>query len=147
MIDLGVWTIKDPENLDVPSDSNTMKIALRTGILRSRIPLIASYLDVYCYQYGETDRMCSQAWRRDWERWGELPDNHRLPFPASFDYLLFNVGKKWNKPDQMPEVGKFRAIVDKADSKLNPPKSISIYGRTGWESGRTDEGGGGGIMS
>lgn len=31
--------------------------------------------------------------------------------------------------------------------KLKPPKSISIKGMTGWESGSTDEGGGGGIMS
>ncbi len=147
MIDLGVWTIRDPENLDVPSDSNTMKIALRIGILRSRIPLLASYLDVYCYQYGETDRMCRQAWRRVWERWVELPNNHRLPFPASFDYLLFNIGKNWNRPDKMPEVEKFRAISDEELSRLNPPKSISIYGKTGWESGRTNDGGGGGIMA
>ncbi len=147
MIDLGVWKIKDPENLDVPSDINTMKVALRTGILRSRVPLLASYLDVYCYQYGETDRMCRQAWRRVWERWGELPNNHRLPFPASFDYLLFNVGKNWNKPDKMPEVEKFRAMSEEEHSRLNPPKSISIYGRTGWESGRTNDGRGGGIMA
>jgi hypothetical protein len=147
MIDLGVWKIEDPENLDVPSDINTMRVALRTGILTSRVPLLASYLDVYCYQYGETDRMCRQAWRRVWERWGELPNNHRLPFPASFDYLLFNVGKNWNKPDKMPEVKKFRGISDEEHSRLNPPKSISIYGRTGWESGRTNDGGGGGIMA
>jgi hypothetical protein len=30
---------------------------------------------------------------------------------------------------------------------LNAPNSISIEGRTGWKSGKTNEGGGGGISS
>ena len=30
---------------------------------------------------------------------------------------------------------------------LNAPSSISIEGRTGWKSGKTNEGGGGGISS
>lgn len=39
----------------------------------------------------------------------------------------------------------FNAICD--SKHLNPPQSISIWGATGWESGKTDEGGGGGIMA
>lgn len=35
-----------------------------------------------------------------------------------------------------------------AFKKLNPPKSISILGRTGWDSAKTNvENGGGGLMS
>lgn len=147
MMDYGVWHLKNPETLDLPSDSNTMKVALRTGILRTRIPLLASYLDVYCAQYAATDDWCRRAWRRVWDLWDEVPNNHRLSSPASFDFLVYRVGQNWNKPAKMPEVGLFKQACPPDTIHLNPPKSISIYGRTGWESGRTNEGGGGGIMS
>jgi hypothetical protein len=147
MMDLGVWKINNPESLDLPSDSNTMKVALRTGILRTRIPLLASYLDVYCSQYVSTDRWCSRAWRAVWDKWGKIPGNHRGSSPASFDFLIYRTGQNWTKPDKMPEVNYFRAICPKETAGLNPPKSISKYGATGWESGKTDAGGGGGIMS
>jgi len=52
MADLGVWKYKkNMEKLDVMSDKNTMRVALRTGIVQFRIPLLASFLDVFCYQY------------------------------------------------------------------------------------------------
>jgi len=45
MADLNVWTYKkNIEEINVMSDKNTMRIALRTGILQFRIPLLASYL-------------------------------------------------------------------------------------------------------
>ena len=57
MADLKVWKYKkNIEEINVMSDKNTMRIALRTGILQFRIPLLASYLDVYCYQYSLVDR-------------------------------------------------------------------------------------------
>jgi len=37
--------------------------------------------------------------------------------------------------------------VAKVLEGINPPNSISIEGRTGWKSGKTNEGGGGGISS
>ena len=147
MMDLGVWGISNPQSLDLPSDSNTMKVALRTGILRLRIPLLASYLDVYCSQYGSTDEWSRRAWRTVWDKWGLIPGNHRVNSPASFDFLIYRAGQNWKKPAKMPEVGLFRELCPPETANLNPPKSISIYGATGWESGRTNEGGGGGIMS
>ncbi len=147
MMDLGIWEISNPQELDLPSDANTMRVALRTGILGVRRPLMASYLDVYCYQYEATDAWCRKAWREVWNKWGEIPNNHRVNSPASFDFLIYRFGQNWNKPDKMPDVNLFRSLCPPKRAKLNPPKSISRLGATGWESGRTDEGGGGGIMA
>ena len=69
---------------------------------------------------------------RYWEEWGKISGNQRPPTPASMDYLIFRLGKIACRPE--------RKI-------LNAPKSISIEGRTGWKSGKTNEGGGGGISS
>lgn len=208
MKDLGVWEYRKNEYLlDVASDINTMKVALRSGILRVRIPLLTSYLDVYCYQYGTVDEYTALAWRRVWELWENIANNHRVAAPAYTDFLIYNVGRK-NCTDRSihklececskvvfgskrkkicPRCGeRALTIVDSftgllcerfafthplsplgakvaqpltdnrgdcilnevCDSKhLNPPQSISIWGATGWESGKTDEGGGGGIMA
>ncbi len=44
MVVLGVWNrVKGFDDIDVASDVNTIKIALRTGILTSEIPLISSF--------------------------------------------------------------------------------------------------------
>jgi len=174
MADLGVWVYsKNADKMDVMSDKNTMRVALRTGILQFRIPLLASYLDVYCYQYELVDNVCRQAWRRVWEQWGTIPGNHRPPTPASMDYLIYRLGKTSCKPSRRlcapgpPAESKkiesmipqdrlvfgedgyciFNPLCDLRRKILNPPNSISIWGRTGWERGRTDEGGGGGISS
>lgn len=169
MYELGIWSsLTNLEKLDVSSDMNTMRIALRTGIVRTRIPLLTSYLDTYCYQYGAIDSAVSKAWRKTWEIWGATADNHRVAAPAFFDFLIFKLGQICCKPKTRacenpcsgsklqkllelihdsdgycPLVG----ICEKSTRILNPPRSISIYGRTGWKSGETDEGGGGGISS
>jgi len=174
MADLGVWKYnKNIEKLDVMSDKNTMRVALRTGILQSRIPLLASYLDVFCCQYSLVDRLSREAWRTVWLEWGKVPNHHRPLTPASMDYLIFRIGKIACRPNRricQPEnpikekklqslIPQDRLIfgadrycifseVCKLERKiLNSPKSISIEGRTGWKSGRTNEGGGGGISS
>jgi len=49
MQELGVWELKQFEEVSVASDMNTMRIALRVGIVRVRIPLLSSFLDVFCY--------------------------------------------------------------------------------------------------
>ncbi len=52
MVVLKVW--KNPVNFDsinVASDINTIKVALRTGIIETSIPLVSSFLDIFCYQY------------------------------------------------------------------------------------------------
>ncbi len=174
MADLGVWKYKtNTENLDVMSDKNTMRIALRTGILQFRIPLLSSFLDIFCYQYSMVDKLNRQAWRKVWEDWGKIFNNHRPPTPASMDYLIFRLGKIACRPNKRfcpPEKsidGKkleslipqdrlifradryciFSSICELEKKILNPPNSISIEGRTGWKSGKSNEGGGGGISS
>jgi len=174
MADLGVWKYKrNIERLDVMSDKNTMRVALRTGILKFRIPLLTSFLDVFCYQYSMTDRLNREAWRKVWEEWGKISNNHRTPTPASIDYLIFRLGKiacrpnkRFCPPEKEMTEKKLESLilqdrlifrhdrycifseVCQLDKKiLNAPNSISIEGRTGWKSGKTNEGGGGGISS
>ncbi len=91
MYDFGVWPLQMIEALDVPPDTNTMKAALRTGLIRVRHPLLTSYLDVYSYQYTLISELATEAWRRVWERWGDLPNNHRVEGPAFFDFLLYEL--------------------------------------------------------
>jgi len=93
MIDLGIWTIKNPELIDVPSDINTMNVALRTGILKTNIPLVSSYMDVFGIQYALTDGWNQLAWREVWKQWGSIPDNHRPPAPVFFDKIIFEIGR------------------------------------------------------
>jgi len=176
MADLKVWTYKrNIEEINVMSDKNTMRIALRTGILQFRIPLLASYLDVYCYQYDLVDRWNVRAWREVWKDWDTIPNNHRPPTPASIDYFIYRMGKlactasarRRRCPPSKP-IGKklleskmpqdqlifddnfyciFEDICKDERKILNHPMSISRLGATGWERGRTNEGGGGGIQS
>lgn len=174
MADLGVWQYRNNiEKLDVMSDKNTMRVALRTGILQFRIPLLASFLDVFCYQYSMVDRMNREAWREVWKAWGNISENHRPPTPASIDYLIFRLGKIACRPNKrfcppekrIPEKKLeslipqdrlifnengycvFSGVCTLEKKILNAPNSISIEGRTGWKSGQTNEGGGGGISS
>jgi hypothetical protein len=174
LADLAVWRYRsNADTIDVMSDANTMRIALRTGILRFRIPLLASYLDVYCYQYELADRKNTEAWRQVWIEWAKIAGNHRPPTPASVDYLIYRMGKLSCKrssrkcPPEAPANRKkiesllaqdqllydnegyciFKEICPMERKPLQPPKSISILGQTGWQSGLTNEGGGGGISS
>jgi len=169
MYELGIWsTLTNLENLDVSSDANTMRVALRSGIVKTRIPLLTSYLDVYCYQYDAVDVAVSKAWRKVWEVWGKLPDHHRVDAPAFFDFLIYRIGQICCKPNtracEMPCSGvklqrlrelisdsngtcPFIDICGESTKRLNPPRSISKYGATSWTSGVTNEGGGGGISS
>lgn len=174
MADLGVWEYRsNVDKLDVMSDKNTMRIALRTGILQFRIPLLASYLDVYCHQYALVDQFSRLSWRRVWEVWDDIAGNHRPPTPASIDYLVYRLGKiacrptrRLCPPEKAAAVNRLESLVPQdrllfgpdrycvfcgvcaTERKvLNAPNSISIEGRTGWKSGRTNEGGGGGISS
>ncbi|OGS34897.1 MAG: hypothetical protein A2474_07915, partial [Elusimicrobia bacterium RIFOXYC2_FULL_34_12] len=176
MADLNVWKYKEGvEQINVMSDKNTMRIAMRTGILKFRIPLLASYLDVYCYQYTLVDKWNVKAWREVWKIWNKIPNNHRPPTPASIDYLIYRMGKLACRPSSklrrcspMKPVGEkwlqsqisqdkvifnsnryciFDGICEGERKILKHPMSISIYGQTGWKSGKTNEGGGGGIQS
>jgi len=219
MIVLRVW--HNPHNfdkIDVASDINTVKVALRAGILKTAIPLVSSLLDIFCYQYSLIDEMNALAWRKVWERWKTKYPDESIESPCLIDYFIYRVvGKdfcneklcifecetkkhyfKWhsgrNKTCQVCFKNKVKnkayvvnkvlpctdsdgcIVIEKSDfvsgdnpllpnlkecpfeivckpktnifKKLNPPKSISILGQTGWESAKTrkDEGGGG-LMS
>lgn len=150
MLDWKVWeSVKNVEHLNVASDSNTMRIALRTGLLELPIPLLASYLDIYSYQYGLMDTMTQKAWRMVWDKWKKLPDNKCPSTPASMDYMIYKSIGKANCLLNARKCDKciMSDICPTEKRNLKPPKSISIKGMTGWESGITDEGGGGGIMA
>lgn len=217
MVVLNVWSnVKGFDKIDVASDVNTIKVALRTGILKTAIPLVSSFLDIFCYQYGYVDTMNASAWRKVWEVWCELYPKDEIESPSLLDFFIYNVvGKqfcreslaeykcdvedhtfKWhtgmNKRCQIcyskgianikatrqrmilpctddegyiainntdfvkskiaePNYDEcpFKNICTQTDSFfLRPPKSISIKGRTGWETAYTRKNeGGGGLMS
>ncbi|WP_265442669.1 hypothetical protein [Acetivibrio straminisolvens] len=216
MVVLDVW--KDAKNfheVNVASDINTIKVALRTGILKTKIPLVSSFLDIFCYQYSLIDEMNALAWRKVWEIWHQKYPSECIESPCLIDYFVYRIiGKefcqeslsifecetkqhnfKWhssrNRTCQvcyknrvknkayvikkvlpctdcegylviqnskfvsgdnavLPNIKEcpFESVCKPKTSsfkKLNPPKSISILGQTGWETAktRTVEGGGG----
>ena len=219
MVVLNIWPIENIRNFDrinVASDVNTIKVALRTGILTSEIPLLSSFLDIFGYQYNYVDEQNAAAWRRVFELWNQIFPEETIASPCLLDYFIYNVvGRqfcqeklyvfrgencehvfKWHSPqnrtcqecyrqgirhnhafviekrlpcndndgniaiqktdfyrsgiadpnyDECP----FKQICDDYNhKKLQPPKSISITGKTGWTSGYSKpEEGGGGIMS
>lgn len=215
MVVLGIW--KDVigfESIDVASDVNTMKVALRTGIITTAIPLLSSFLDIFCYQYGYIEQMNAAAWRRVWEIWKSKYPVESPASPSLLDFFVYKtVGKEfckeslavfrcdvyghtfrwhssWNKTCQIcyqsgrkgikatllgkvcpcndPEGAIAIIQTDFAKSLPNgivfqecpfikicnehknllPPKSISIFGATGWQTAYTKTGnGGGGLMS
>jgi len=92
MWSLGVWTgLRNIDKIDVASDVNTMRVALRTGIVKTAIPLLSSFLDIFGYQYILTDAMYAKAWRRVWEIWKEQNPDTALDSPAFMDFFLYNV--------------------------------------------------------
>lgn len=169
MQELGVWELKQFEEVSVASDMNTMRIALRLGIVSTRIPLLSSFLDVFCYQYGVIDRATASSWRRVWELWCQIPNNHSPTSPAYIDFLIYNMGRNCCKLSKrrceeqctvlqrqrcvlnklaLPDCGGwciFKGLCGEETRKLNPPKSISIFGRYGWTTAYSDDGGGLGL--
>ena len=210
-----IWNnVKGFEDVDVASDVNTMKVALRTGILTTAIPLLSSFLDIFCYQYGYVEQQNALAWRRVWEIWKDKYPSETLESPSLLDFFVYEVvGKdfckenlaifqcdeyghifKWhssknrtcqlchnagrkrvkahliakvcpcNDPDgeiyikqtefakSLPQSIEFKECpfieICSEHKNLQPPKSISIMGATGWETAYTKTGdGGGGLMA
>lgn len=217
MVVLGVWeNVNNFEKINVASDINTIKVALRTGILETAIPLVSSFLDIFCSQYSYIDDMTATAWRRVWEIFTAEHPNTSIGSPSLFDYFVYNVvgrqfckenlyvfsgqecdhtfvwhssrnrvcqvcykGEQIRRPAQIikrlyacehpegevtisktefyeskmcePNVTEcpFKNICNMKDGvRLQPPKSISILGRTGWTEAYTKRGeGGGGLMA
>ncbi len=215
MVVLGVWNnVKNFDAIDVASDINTIKVALRTGIIHTEIPLLTSFLDIFSYQYSHIEEMNAKAWRTVWELWRQNYPEETLSGPSLLDYFIYNViGKqfcqknlsifegencghtfRWhsgrNRTCQVCYKKKVRGmkaqLVKKvmpcedaegyiaireskfvkslpeekkisncpfekicgSSRKLQPPKSISIMGRTGWSEAYSEkDDGGGGLMS
>ena len=98
MAELHVWPeLGNFEMIDVASDINTMKVALRTRILKTDIPLLSSFLDIFCYQYSCVDEMSAQAWRRVWENCQNIEVADVLRSPCQLDYLLYRIGREYCK--------------------------------------------------
>ncbi len=99
MVVLGVWEdVTGFDKIDVASDVNTIKVALRTGIIKTEIPLVSSFLDIFCHQYGYVETMNASAWRRVWEIWNEKYPAECIESPCLIDYFVYNViGKQFCK--------------------------------------------------
>jgi hypothetical protein len=216
MVVHGVWNnVSGFDKIDVASDVNTIGVALRTGLLRSEIPLVSSFLDIFCYQYGHVDEKNAMAWREVWKTWMKKYPEDEISSPCLLDYFIYGVigrqfcrktlaifkcehghifkwhsgqnktcqvcfadGKKhekaalitkvlpctdddgsiaicktdYVKSGRAPEGLKqcpFKDICgDFGKHNLQPPKSISIFGQTGWNTAYSIEGdGGGGLMA
>lgn len=218
MVELGVWSgLKRFDQIDVPSDINTMKLALRTRVLQTETTLVSSFLDIFCHQISCIDEMSARAWRGVWEEWCKLDSNTAPSSPSQMDFLLYRIGREYcdenvvqyncelghsfynfgarlkncrmckeagkrNKStadkrclpcqissSELPRNGKGELLLKDGNllktfngicifesvcrpktaefRSLNPPKSISIKGQTGWtESYAYKEKGGGGMM-
>jgi len=95
MFALGVWPhLSNFDKIDVASDVNTMKVALRMRIIETDVPLLSSFLDIFCYQYGEIDEKSALAWRSVWEEWKKIDPQNALKSPCLIDFLIFRIGRE-----------------------------------------------------
>lgn len=98
MVELGVWPeLQHFDRVDVASDINTMKLALRTLILQTDMPLLSSFLDIFCYQYEYIDEMSARAWRTVWEEWQQVDPATAPSSPCQMDFLLYRIGREYCK--------------------------------------------------
>jgi hypothetical protein len=99
MVVLDIWNnVKGFDKIDVASDINTIKVALRTGIIKTAIPLVSSFLDIFCHQYAYIDEMNAKAWRKVWQIWQEKYPTQCISSPCLIDYFVYRiVGKEMCK--------------------------------------------------
>ena len=84
------------DKIDVASDINTMKVAFRTGILKTEIPLVSSFLDIFCYQYSIIEAWNARAWRTVWNIWNRKYPKECVEGPSLIDYLVYRIiGKEF----------------------------------------------------
>lgn len=96
MVELGVWTkLINFDKMDVASDINTIKLALRTGILQTDMPLLSSFLDIFCNQYSYIDEMSAKGWRVVWEEWVKSDASTAPSSPCQMDFLLYRIGREY----------------------------------------------------
>jgi len=93
---LKVWpNLTNLEAIDVASDVNTMKLALRARILQTDIPLVSSFLDIFCYQYEYISVASASAWRLVWTKWKEENPETAPASPCLMDFLLYRIGRDY----------------------------------------------------
>lgn len=99
MVVLNIWkNVSGFDKIDVASDINTIKVALRTGIIRTAIPLVSSFLDIFCHQYTYMDEMNALAWRKVWNVWKNKYPMDTIGSPCLIDYFVYGVvGKQFCK--------------------------------------------------
>lgn len=99
MVVIGIWKdVLGFDKIDVASDINTIKVALRTGIISTAIPLVSSFLDIFCHQYSYMDEMNALAWRKVWEVWKTKYPMDTIESPCLIDYFVYGViGKQFCK--------------------------------------------------
>ncbi|GAI50108.1 unnamed protein product, partial [marine sediment metagenome] len=96
MVAFDVWqNLKNFDQIDVASDINTMKLALRTRILQTDIPLLSSFLDIFCYQYAHIDEKSAKAWRAVWSEWKTVNQKTAPISPCRMDFLLYRMGREY----------------------------------------------------
>jgi len=96
MFVLDVWPqLSKLHVIDVASDRNTMKLALRTRVLQTDIPLLSSFLDIFGYQYEHIDTMSAEAWRAVWEEWKAAEPQTAPAAPCMMDFLLYRIGREY----------------------------------------------------
>ena len=59
--------------------------------IQTAIPLVSSFLDIFCYQYEYIDEMNAAAWRRVWKIWTQKYPEESIPSPCLMDYFVYNV--------------------------------------------------------
>lgn len=101
MVVLGIWkNVSGFDRINVASDINTVKVALRTGIVKTAIPLVSSFIDIFCYQYSYIDDMNVKAWRRVWELWMNSHPEDNIQSPCLIDFFVYAVvGKQFCNPN------------------------------------------------
>ncbi len=98
MVDLKVWpALLNFAEIDVASDVNTMKLALRARVLKTDVPLLSSFLDIFGHQYEYIDHMSAKAWRVVWEKWCRVDKATSLSSPCEMDALLYHLGRDYCK--------------------------------------------------
>jgi hypothetical protein len=100
MVKLDVWeNLTNIQMIDVASDINTMKLALRTGIFLTDIPLLSSFLDIFGYQYSYIDKISAKAWRVVWEEWVNNYPQTAPVAPCMIDFLIYRIGREYCKDE------------------------------------------------
>ncbi len=99
MVVLKIWPyVKGFDKIDVASDVNTIKVALRTGIIATAIPLLSSFLDIFGYQYAYIESINACAWRKVWEIWRDRYPSESPSSPSLLDFFIYKViGKEFCK--------------------------------------------------